>query len=282
LISLPNPCDLLLSSDSLVEGVHFTKELFSPYDIGWKSSAVNISDMAAMAADPLYMLVNISLPKSLENKDSWLLEFYRGLCDCNDKHGSVKVIGGDLTGSLRDIFISVSIIGKADARGVIFRSSARAGQFIAVSGKFGNSNSYLNSLKAGLEERSSNPEDEVYFLRPRPRLLESKKILELNDSSRVALMDSSDGLAQALFEIAEQSKVCIEIDFNAIPKDPHVSLNQALYGGEDYELVASLDKVPTNFTILGRTLEASNSKEVYVYDKKSKQKLKKNEIYRHF
>lgn len=238
--------------------------------------------MAAMAADPLYLLIGISLPPSIEEKKSWVLEFYEGVQDCCDEYGSVIVVGGDLTKSPRDIFISVSILGKANPKGVPFRSNAVPEQFIAVTGKFGNSNSYLSGITHTPPLHSKHPDDKEYFLRPKPRILEAQKILDKNNASRVALMDTSDGLAQALIEIAEQSKVSMEIDFNSIPKDDHISLKQALYGGEDYELVAALDEVPINFTIIGKTLEPQNSEGICICDKKSQQKLKKKEIYKHF
>ncbi len=250
----------LFSVDNFIEGVHFSQDYFSPEDIGWKALAVNISDIAAMAGEPLWVLVGLSLSKQIPNKEEWVRGFYTGLNECARKFGNPQVIGGDITASKTDTFISISIIGKAAQP--LLRSTAQPGDKVCVTGKFGN----------------STPGGHFSHLRPQPRLKEAQGIF-LNNK-RGALMDTSDGLAQALYAIVEQSKVDIELDPDLIPKDNNIDLSLALYGGEDYELLGCFEQIPLNFTQIGEVKMTQNLPTVYILNKN--EKLSKSEIYNHF
>ncbi len=256
--------EYLFSVDNLVEGVHYDPKFYKPFDIGWKAAAVNISDIAAMAGLPLYFLVGISLARDIKDKSAWLQNFYRGMNACAKQYGMPQVIGGDLTASERTM-ISVSIIGKSGPRGILKRTGTKFGDKVCVTGKFGNARSFLERLElAGLKddkpaviEQWLNREwehgqgsDISYAMKPRPRLKEAHSIWNKNKDG--VLIDSSDGLMTSLYEIAEQNLVRIVIDPDLVPHEKHISEEQALYGGEEYELVGCFKEVPEGFTAIGK------------------------------
>ena len=260
----------LFCLDNFNEGTHFSSEYFTPEDIGWKSLAVNLSDISAHAGEPLYILVGLSLGSNIINKTQWVKDFYQGLNSCAQKFGQAIVIGGDITASQSQTNISVAVIGKAPPKELL-RSLAKPGDKVFVSGKFGNSASFL----AGIRQE---PENIKYHLRPEPRLNLAKAFAK--SVSSAALMDASDGLAASLLEIARQSRVEIGIDTDLIPKDSFVSIQQALYGGEDYELVACSPKTPEGFIQIGEVICASENPKVL--DLKQKLEISAEGVFRHF
>jgi thiamine-monophosphate kinase len=266
----------LFSVDNFVEKVHFLQDYFSPEDIGWKALAVNISDIAAMAGTPLWILVGLSLSKQITDKEQWVKGFYTGLNECAEKFGKPKVIGGDITASETDTFISISIIGQASQP--LLRSTAQPGDKVCATGKFGNSAKFLESKKNAPRNDEIAHHDELAHLRPQPRLKEAQEIFLNNE--RGALMDTSDGLAQALYAIAEASQVDIELDLDLIPRDNNIDLSLALYGGEDYELLGCFEQIPLNFTQIGLVKAPKNQPTVYIL--RNNAVLSKNEIYNHF
>ncbi len=260
----------LFCLDNFTENTHFSYEYFSVEDIGWKSLAVNLSDIAAHAGDPLYILVGLSLARNISDKNQWVSEFYRGLNLCASKFGGAQVIGGDISASQALTSISVTVIGKANQQDCL-RSMAKPGDKIFVTGKFGNSASFLSGAR-------QEPDNKKYHLRPEPRLELAKNLMQVNP--RVALMDSSDGLVASLYEIANQSKVDLEIDLEAVPRDGFVTLNQALYGAEDYELVACAPKAAPGFKEIGVVLESSQNPRVF--DLSQKLEIGLGDVYKHF
>lgn len=262
--------DYLFSLDNFVEGTHFDQAYFSAEDIGWKALAVNISDIAAMSGMPLYAMVGLSLNKDMENPEKWLEDFYKGMQDCADNFGKVKIIGGDISSQSGFTSISVAIVGKSS--NTIYRKIPDfTGEYkVCVSGKFGNSKSFLDNLKT----KTQFAQDKKRHLRPEPRLSEAQKL------NAVALMDASDGLAASLYTLAEMNNAHIEISSDLIPRDNHVSLEQALYGGEDYELVACCSKCPENFTEIGTITHKDKQPEVF--DLSLKQNIDKSKQYQHF
>lgn len=260
----------LFCLDNLIENTHFKTDYFSPYDIAWKAIAVNISDIAAMAGVPLMALIGLNLREDLEDKENWVRKFYSGIKDCAAEFGGVKIIGGDLCKSKSEISVSVTLIGKANSKGVLLRTGAKAGDKVCVTGSFGNSAKFLQ-----------NTDDKTYAeaqLRPKPRLKEAQKIW--NNNSRGALMDTSDGLAQALIELSERNQLDIELDSGAIPRNKDVELSLALYGGEDYELIGCFEEVPEAFTLIGHCKKPDIEPKVIL--KPEAKILTKNEIYKHF
>jgi thiamine-monophosphate kinase len=259
----------LVSSDMLVEGKHFLTGM-ALGDLGWKSMAVNLSDIAAMGGTPEFALVNIGLPAKFSSREFRLL--YLGLHECASAYGT-RIVGGDITGS--DLLvISITVLGLAHPLCLLQRQDAHAGDLIVVTGDFGASALGLALMREG---RCGDPEG-AYCLarhcRPQPRLKEARLIADLTGSCGAACMDASDGLADALLQIAAASKVAIEVDAEAIPVEAKTKalavvlgldpLELALYGGEDYELVACL-KAPLaerlcqtgSFKIIGKVAAGS-------------------------
>ena len=225
---------IVITQDSLVEGVHFSLEYTTSFQLGWKSVAVNISDICASGAEPKYLTISLSLPNYLD--EDFVKEFYKGAKSCAR---DVEIVGGDITGSDK-IYISVCAIGSAKNRRISSRANAKIGYKVLLSGEHGNSARGLELLQKGLKE----PEKFIKaHLMPVPQENFSKFISE-NAGFDYAMMDTSDGLADALMQIANASNVRIKIDTSKIPHDKNIDMNTVLYGGEDYGLVAV---VPSDF-----------------------------------
>ncbi len=235
----PSPdTQLAISADMLVAGTHFFTDA-APYDIGWKSLAVNVSDMAAMGAQPKWATLSIALA---ENDSHWLSEFARGFFTCADKF-YVDLIGGDTTrGPLN---ISVTILGESPQGQALRRSGAKAGDDIWVSGHIGSAAAGLAHLQGKIMLEKDTLKACLDALhRPMPRVALGLALRNIASSA----IDISDGLAADLGHILHASAVGAEIYFAKIPKLPAlqatVSLNNghagfeayALSGGDDYEL----------------------------------------------
>lgn len=237
---------IVITQDSLVEGVHFLRQYTNAYMLGWKSAMVNISDIAASGAKPYCLTVSLSLPNYID--EDFVRDFYKGLKDACD---GVEIVGGDITGSDK-IYISVTAIGKTGGRIISSRSNAKEGYKIVVSGFHGSSGAGLIQLQNGIRESKFIKS----HLMPEAQLEFSKNIAE-NIQQDYAMMDTSDGLMDALMQIAEQSKVLMSIDFSKIPFDKDLKQFEnfqdlILYGGEDYQLVACVPKdfdLPNSCTI---------------------------------
>ena len=236
------PDGSLITTDMLVEGNHFLAAKTSLYDLGWKSVAVNLSDIAAMAGVPQFAVVGLALPGAFAADK--FRELYSGISDCA-RHFGTRIVGGDLTRA-DQIVISVSLIGKGGAGGVMTRSGARIGDVVITSGDFGASAAGLWLI---LSETPGFDYCRSRHLRPSPRLSEARDLGQCSGGLG-ALMDASDGLADALLQIARASGVGIEIDYEEISVHEQTKevaalssqdvMDLALYGGEDYELVAAV------------------------------------------
>ncbi len=230
---------IVLSQDNLVEDIHFSMKFTNPYKLGYKSAMVNISDIAASGAEPKYITVGLSLPQNTDK--SFIKEFYKGLTDACE---NIKIVGGDITGSDK-IFISIAIIGSAKNRKISSRKNAKPGYKIIVSGKHGASSAGLKDLFCGIESKFSK-----IHLMPKAQIEFSKNISQ-NIQTEYAMMDTSDGLMDALLQIAEASNVLLDVDFKKIPYDKEIEKYEnyqdlILYGGEDYQLIAC---VPKDFNV---------------------------------
>lgn len=263
---------IVITQDSLVEDVHFSRKFATPYEIGYKAAAVNISDICASGAEPAYMTAALSLPKDIDT--DFVENFYKGLKDAAQ---DTEIVGGDITGSDK-IFISVTAIGKTCGRQISSRKNAKIGQKIVIAGLHGSSGAGLRLLIKG---EKSGKLVKAHLL-PEPQR-EFSKAIATNVTEDYAMMDTSDGLMDALSQIAEQSGVLLEIDFDKIPYDKELEKfedykNLILYGGEDYGLVATLSD-PKNFTLIGEVKEGRGVKingKLY-----SKDDIEKN-LFNHF
>lgn len=219
---------IVISQDSLVEDVHFKMEYTTPYQLGYKSVIVNISDICASGAEPKYLTISLSLPKHID--ENFVKEFYEG---AKDACKNVEIVGGDLTGSDK-VFVSITAIGSTEGRNISSRSNAKEGYKVIVSGEHGNSAKGLQLLLNGIKE----PEKFINAHLMPVAQREFSDAIALNTKESYAMMDTSDGLADALMQIAKASGVAISVDTSKIPHDKDVDIETVLYGGEDYQLVA--------------------------------------------
>lgn len=231
---IPPNCQLVSCVDTLVAGRHFPINT-APYAIGWKSVAVNLSDLASMGATPYAILLGISLP---ENNDHWIAEFTQGLADiCNQFH--VELIGGDTTKS-PILTISVTALGFIETGKSIQRNGAKIGDIICVSGDIGSASLALSHI---LKQQPSELQNALDL--PIPQVNLGKKLVGFAHS----MIDISDGLGQDLGHILTTSGVGAKLDLEKIPC--HQLLNQLpnqekwqhiLNGGDDYQLCFTLSK----------------------------------------
>jgi thiamine-monophosphate kinase len=230
----------LATVDSLVQDVHFSLSYMSWQELGWKSIAVNLSDIAAMGGFPRYALVSLGLPPDTEVEN--VIDLYRGMFDIAGKFG-LAIVGGD-TVSSPFVFVSVTVIGSAGEkkRGMLRRSAARPGDKIAVTNSLGASAGGLEMLQKGLKfaPKYSKQLRQAHLL-PNPRVPEGQTLVEKGVRCG---MDVSDGLVGDLAHICAESKVGARINVDLVPVAPAVTtcfgesgLAMALTGGEDYELL---------------------------------------------
>ena len=237
----------IVTTDALVENVHFRRDWTSAYDLGIKAMAVNLSDLAAMGAAPVAAFVSLALPRDCESE--WITGLYAGMESLAARYG-FTVAGGDMT-SAPLVMMSVALVGDLmpEAQGQpVLRSGARVGDAVCVTGTLGDSAAGLALLQA--PEVKISPAARAYLLerhhRPTPRLDAIRELLGANRAAIGAGLDLSDGVAGDAWHIARASGVNIEIDADALPisdacreaaRALKISpVDWALAGGEDYEL----------------------------------------------
>jgi thiamine-monophosphate kinase len=237
---------LLVSTDLLAGGVHFLADRIPADDLGWKSLAVNLSDIAAMGGAPLFALLSFALPADTES--SWIERFLSGFRELAMLH-AVSLIGGDTTASRGEPFVCVTILGQGETKSLKRRSGAQPGDRVFVTGTLGDSR---GGLRAVLEGRSRETQFETLVrrhYRPEPPVREG---IFLGDQRGVrAMMDISDGLRSDLTQLAAASHCGARIDMERIPvSDELVRASTALgfdasdiaaAGGEDYRLLITVD-----------------------------------------
>lgn len=228
----------LVTADMLVEGVHFDLALTGPSDLGRKSLAVNVSDIAAMGAVPRFALLSLAIPPSLSVE--FLDTFVGGLLAVAEECG-VTLIGGDTCSSRDGFTISVTLMGEQRPDLVVTRGGAKAGDRIYVTGTLGDSALGLELLRRG--ERTGAAIGR--HLNPSPRLAAGRRLTEAGIPT--AMIDVSDGLLADLGHILEQSGCGATVRLDRLPlsgeyrsRVPALSgplFTLALSGGEDYELL---------------------------------------------
>lgn len=220
---------LVMSTDMLIEDVHFLRGASSAEEVGYKSLMVNISDVAAMGATPTATLLSLSLPESAQGE--WAEGFMRGFYEGCAKYG-VALVGGDTTASRDKIAINVVAIGRAPSDNIKRRSAAHVGDIIAVTGKLGTSSKGLVDIMFG----DLNTTAAKAHRRAQARI-EEGAFLGTCEAVH-AMMDISDGIASDIKHIMEESKVGAEIELSKIPTDYDIRF--ATTGGEDYELLLTV------------------------------------------
>jgi thiamine-monophosphate kinase len=232
----------LVTTDMLLENIDFRRKWISSGSLGFKSLAVNLSDLAAMGARPRFYTVSLALPPEISER--WILGFYDGLTELGTSVGA-RLIGGDFSRSPKGICISITALGESLNRKVLYRSGARAGDLLYVTGTLGRSAAGLRLLKTGRRIRSRPQRDAIQAHRkPEPRC---EPGLWLAQSGLVrCMMDLSDGLSVDLPRMCAASAVGAEINAAELPVfkesvrwgcDP---VDLALHGGEDFELLIAV------------------------------------------
>ena len=230
----------LATTDSLVEGVHFDFSFSSWEDLGWKSLAVNLSDIAAMGATPGVALVSLALPGTTQVED--VISFYHGMLELAKQTGAL--IGGGNISSSPVVNISVALTGSATGVACLMkRTGARPGEKIAVTGFPGSAASgfYLLAQKK-MADTSGSGDLVKRFLRPQPRINEGTLLAE---NGVLTAIDTSDGLLADLQHVLNASGAGAVIDLDCVPighleksgLSKQQALKLALTGGEDYELL---------------------------------------------
>ncbi len=260
---------LLITTDLLLEGVHFDLSYTDFFSLGWKSASVNLSDIAAMGGIPRFCLTALGIPAGVSVEQ--ITEFYRGF-NALLKSYRTTLIGGDTCSSRKGLFISVTALGEVEPKRILTRAGARQGDRIFVTGTLGDSAAGLELLqmrnapcirasthnrwaqaKCGMGSEKSeirNPKSALQkliarHLQPVPQVEWGRKLALSGCAS--AMIDLSDGLSSDLFHICEQSGVGAEISADRIPlsdalhkltgKLAKPAVHYALSGGEDYELL---------------------------------------------
>lgn len=260
-------CDTLVSTDMLVEGSHFLRDDITPFQLGWKSAAVNFSDIAAMGGEPVGSFLALALPKDISAQ--WAEEFIRGYKAISQRF-DFPLLGGDTTASPDRISICVTVLGRCASKAAHLRSSAKPGDLVCVTGTLGDSALGLDAVMRRLKDEDLPYAADILIERhykPMPRINEG---LVLQESEGVhAMMDISDGVASDLLHILEASHCDAQIDLDLLPLSTEAfayckrmrlqSHSFALCGGEDYELLFTVEPeheagLDVPHTVIGRIL----------------------------
>ena len=217
---------LVVSTDSSVENVHFRRGWLEPREIGYRATAAALSDLAAIAAVPIGILVALTLP------DDWRRDLDRIADGIGEAvHGSsTRIIGGDLSEG-RDLSFAITVLGTA--KDPLRRSGAMPGDRVYVTGELGGPAAALSALA---DDRTPSPEHRARFARPVPRIREAQWLARHGASAGT---DISDGLAADLSNIAVASGVSISLNLDRIPMTQGVAARDAAASGEEYELAVT-------------------------------------------
>ena len=301
-LSVSEGKDLLATADMLVEDTHFLTDKISPFQLGHKTLAVNLSDIAAMGGSPKHIILSCCWSKSYQEED--VKEFFRGLFSLADRY-NVKLAGGDTCGGEK-VTLDLCLLGEVDKGKEVKRSTAKEGDYIVVTGPLGTSmaglwliqNNSNNSHNSNINSLNKEEKDLLInaHLMPEPKVNEGKKLGELEIVN--SMIDVSDGLSSEVYHITDCSDKGAIIYESKIPilepvkklgeklgKDP---VEWALTGGEDYQLLMTvneknLDKVLETIENL-KKISHNNSKfsspEVIgkIVGKKDGVKIEKNNV----
>ncbi len=216
--------DLLFTTDLSIENVHFRASTHPPEAVGWKALARGLSDIAAMGGEPRFCLLSLALAPWCD--DRWVDRFFRGLLRLARSTGA-PLVGGDLARTER-VTCDIVVCGAVSEGRALGRNGARPGDTLWVSGKLGGSALGLATRRGAAWKRHLKPEPRLAL----GRLLSGKL-------RATAAIDLSDGLSIDLDRLCRASRVAAVID-RSLPVWPGASLDQALHGGEDYELLFTL------------------------------------------
>lgn len=285
-------CMELLTTDMLVENVHFDLSKTTPWQLGYKAVAVNLSDIAAMGGRPRHAVVSIGLPPQLSVE--FVVGLYQGMKEiCREF--SVNIVGGDTVSSPHGLVINVALVGDVEPSGLLKRSGARVGDVVAVTGTLGNSACGLDLLfSSGWEDYEFAWPLVTAHLTPRPQVLVGQK---LAGWGATGADDISDGLASEAHELARASELGIRLYAEKIPLSSDLAkaanllnkrpIDYALFGGEDFQLVFTISheqftRLPQSqvpFTIVG---EVINGQGVFLVEESGNSVSLEPKGYNHF
>lgn len=271
---------VVLTTDLLVEGVHFDLSYMPLKHLGYKAVMVNLSDVYAMNANATQITVSIAISNRFPLEA--IEELYAGI-ELAAKNYKVDVVGGDTTSSVTGLIISISAIGVANEKDIVYRKGAKPKDLLVVTGDLGGAYMGLQVLQREKEVFKVNPNNQPdldnysYIIERQLKPEARKDIVKLLKDLEVkptAMIDISDGLSSEIIHICKQSNVGCDLYENKIPLDPQVistceefnidSTMIALSGGEDYELLMTISqedfpkiKANPNLTVIGYMTDES-------------------------
>lgn len=286
----------LITTDVLVEGIHFDLKYFSFIDLGKKALSVNLSDIAAMAGSPVAAFVTLGIPKHVT--ESNIADLYKGFVHVASEFG-VTIVGGDISSSPGPFFVNLTVLGESAKNSYKLRSRALAGDGIYVSGNLGSA-----AVGFALCEKHYNVENGFVqaFKNPKPCLYLAKILADFPQVH--AAIDLSDGLVQDLSHVMRASGVAANLDLREIPTEPDFvetcqklkldPIETLLSGGEDYQLCFTMDDAALGdlqkcleerkikVTRIGEVVTARSSELVTVFDSDGKKIPIKKKGFDHF
>ena len=254
--------DFLITKDLLIENIHFHLDYFSPAALAHKSFHVNLSDIAAMGGKPKYLLLGLAIPSKISSL--WIqnfLRYFQKLC----KKYKVMIIGGDTTGSDKNLMISITLIGEK-LNSLKKRNTAQAGDFLCITSPLGEAHAGLIALEKKIPGFNSLKKKQLY---PEARLLEGQFLAD--QAGITGMMDISDGLYLDIKKFCGANKLGAKIEINSLPlsselihfskkiKESPISL--AISGGEDYELLCSVS--PLSWSRIQRQYQKKFQRPLY-------------------
>lgn len=242
------------STDAAIESIHFSRDIATPYDIGWKSAAAALSDIAAMGGTPRFVLLSLAIPEDMKLSD--IEQLYSGITDIVHLMHAV-IIGGDTTRSVNGLFLDFCVIGTNGQGRCLLRSGSQPGDLIAVTGYPGDSAGGLLALQNNI----TAPELCQAHLHPMPRCVESQWLSQQRGVH--AMIDLSDGLLQDCGHLSEASNLGFHIESSVLPVSTYLQsyaddlkvdpLDLVMTGGEAYELIFTVS--PGSATKIQRQFE---------------------------
>lgn len=267
--------DQLISTDTMVEGIHFSFHYMMPYDVGYRLMTANLSDIAAMGGIPRQVVLSVAAEEYVDT--DILQDIYRGIKDQCRRFG-VNLIGGDTVRIKGPMVWTITIIGEVPLGQSVLRSGAKVGDIVGVTNYVGYAATGLGALTHSLQ---GYPMTTIGHQRPNPQIELGIQLRELGIHS---MNDISDGLSSELWEIAQVSQVAIIIDEARVPLHEETyklaaylqtnPVDYALYGGEDFQLVFTAPKSLESslqdldgITIIGEVIEGTPSVQAITKDK---------------
>jgi thiamine-monophosphate kinase len=243
-VAVPGGGSIVVSIDSVVEGVHVDLALCRPSDVGWKALMGALSDLAAMGARPVGALVALCVPESAQSDPPLALGVMAGVAEAAAASGC-PIVGGDVSRAAQ-LVVTVTVLGSTDGEAPVPRSGARPGDVVLVTGPCGRSAAGLRQLRAGMAGDGDSLS--LAYRRPVARL---EAGVVVRQAGGHAMIDVSDGLSLDLHRLADASGVGFRL--TDIPVADGATLEEALGGGEDYELVlttgaADVDRLMEQFS----------------------------------